>query len=129
MQTILIKNGRVVDPSQKLDRVTNILLRDGKIAALDVAVPTDALVIDATDRIVVPGLIDLNTQLREPGFEEDETIRSGTAAALAGGYTTIACLASTEPPIDTQASVEFVQHQADRANHCRVVVIACVSQS
>lgn len=129
MQTILIKNGRVIDPSRKLDRVVNVLLRDGKVAALDVATAADAFVIDATDRIVVPGLIDLNTQLREPGFEEDETIRSGTAAALAGGYTTIACLASTDPPIDSQASVEFVQHQAARANHCRVVVIACVSQA
>jgi len=134
MSRILIQNGRVIDPSQSLDRVTNLLIEDGRIAALDV--PADHLsgdpdcqVIDAAGRIVAPGLIDLGTQLREPGHEEDETIHTGTAAALAGGFTTVACLPGTDPPIDSQGTVEFVQHQAQRADHCNVVVIACVSKN
>ena len=81
-----------------------------------------------TDRIVAPGLIDLCVELREPGWEEDETIESGTAAAIEGGFTSIACLPSTDPPIDSQASVEFVQHQAARADNCHVFVLACVSK-
>jgi dihydroorotase len=128
MSQILIKGGRVVDPSQRLDRVTNVLLEEGRVAGLDVDEAGDALTIDATNRVVTPGLIDMHVELREPGFEEDETIATGTAAALAGGFTSIACLPNTDPPIDTQASVEFVQHQAARADACHVLVIACVSK-
>ncbi len=137
MTRILIQNGRVIDPSQSLDRVTNLLIENGRIAAIDRDVPTgenadggaNLQVIDAAGRIVAPGFIDLGTELREPGFEEDETIKTGTAAALAGGFTTVACLPGTDPPIDSQGTVEFVQHQAERANHCNVVVIACVSKN
>jgi dihydroorotase len=71
----------------------------------------------------------MHVHLREPGREEDETISTGTAAALAGGFTSIACIPNTEPPIDTQASVEFVQHQAARADNCNVYVVACVSKN
>ena len=71
--------------------------------------------IDATDRIVSPGLIDMHVHLREPGFEEDETIASGTAAAVAGGFTSIACMPNTDPPIDSQGVVEFIHHQAAEA--------------
>lgn len=129
MPNLLITNGRVIDPSQNLDRKTNILIEEGKIAAYDVPPGGQDHVLDASDRIVAPGLIDLNVQLREPGYEEDETIATGAAAALAGGFTTIACLSNTEPPIDTPASVEFVQHQAAMADLCNVVVIASVSKN
>ena len=128
MNRILIQGGRVIDPSQDLDRVTNVLLENGQVAGLDVDHCDDAMVIDAGGRIVSPGLIDIGAQLREPGFEADETIETGTAAAIAGGYTTVACLPNTDPPIDTQAAVEFVQHQAYRCDNCHVVVIACVSK-
>lgn len=126
---ILIQNGRVIDPVQKLDRVTNLLIEDGKIAAYDVALNGQDVVLDATDKIISPGLIDLHVELREPGWEEDETIATGTAAALAGGFTSIACIPNTDPPIDTQAGVEFVQHQAERARTCNVHVLACVSKN
>ena len=76
--------------------------------------------IDAAGKIVSPGLIDMHVHLREPGFEEDETIETGTAAALAGGFTSIACIPNTDPPIDSQAAVEFVRDQAARADHCNV---------
>ncbi|MEZ6073063.1 MAG: dihydroorotase [Pirellulales bacterium] len=134
MTRILIKNGRLIDPSQGIDRIGDLLIEDGHIAGYDVpdgdanAGDIDEF-IDATDKIISPGLIDMHVHLREPGREEDETIATGTAAALAGGFTSIACIPNTEPPIDTQAQVEFVHHQAERADHCNVYVVACVSKN
>jgi dihydroorotase len=126
---LLIQSGRVICPASNVDRVTNLLVEDGKIAALDATPQGDEQIIDATNLIVAPGLIDMHVQLREPGCEEDETIECGTAAALAGGFTSIACIPNTDPPLDTQAGVEFVLHKALRANHCRVYVLACVSKN
>ena len=129
MPSILIQNGRVIDPSQQMDRVTNLLIADGRIAAYDARPTGQETVLDATGKIVAPGLIDMHVHLREPGREEDETIESGTAAALAGGFTSVACMPNTEPPIDSQATVEFVRSQAARADHCNVFVVACVSKN
>ncbi|MBA4016047.1 MAG: dihydroorotase [Pirellula sp.] len=129
MPTTLIQNGRVIDPSQDVDRVTNVLLRDGKVVGFDAPSGQYDQVIDATGKIVTPGLIDMHVHLREPGREEDETIATGTASAAAGGFTSIACIPNTAPPIDTQATVEFIQHQAARAGHCNVFVVACVSKN
>lgn len=126
---ILLEGGRVIDPSQNLDRVTNLLIEEGRIAAYDAVATGGEAVIDAAGKIVAPGLIDMHVHLREPGREEDETIHTGAAAAVAGGFTSIACIPNTEPPIDTQASVEFVQHQAARADLCNVFVVACVSKN
>jgi dihydroorotase len=129
MPSLLIKNGRVIDPSQRLDRVTNLLIEGTRVAAIDVAEHGSAQVIDASGKIVTPGLVDMHTELREPGREEDETIESGTAAALAGGFTSVACIPNTDPPIDTQAGVEFVRQKAARARNCHVFVLACVSKN
>lgn len=129
MARLLIAGGRVICPAQGQDRVTNLLIEHGRIAAWDVPFAEGAEVLDARGKIVAPGLIDLTTQLREPGCEEDETIETGTAAALAGGYTTVACLPETEPPIDTPAGVEFIRQKAARARHCRVLVVGCVSKN
>ncbi len=129
MPNLLIQNGRVIDPSEGMDRVTNLLLVDGQIAAYDATPGGQETVIDAAGKIVAPGLIDMHVHLREPGFEEDETIKTGTAAALAGGFTSIACIPNTDPPIDSQAAVEFVHDQASRADHCNVFPIACVSKN
>jgi len=126
---ILIEGGRVIDPSQEMDRITNVLVEDGRIAAYDALATGREDVIDAAGKIVAPGLIDMHVHLREPGREEDETILTGTAAAVAGGFTSIACIPNTEPPIDTQATVEFIQHQAARADNCNVFVVACVSKN
>ena len=128
MSRILIQNGRVVDPSQGMDRVTNLLVEDGRIAAYDASPDGCQRVIDAGGKIVAPGFIDLNAQLREPGCEEDETIETGTAAAIAGGFTSIVCLPNTDPPIDTQAGAEFVRQKAARAGNCNVLVAGCVSK-
>lgn len=126
---LLITNGRVICPASGVDRVTNLLIEGGKIAALDAQPRGDERVLDATGKIVSPGLIDMHVQLREPGCEEDETIESGTAAALAGGFTSIACIPNTDPPLDSQAGVEFVQQKAMRAKNCHVFVLACVSKN
>ncbi|NIP86388.1 MAG: amidohydrolase family protein [Planctomycetales bacterium] len=129
MGSLLIQNGRVIDPSQNMDRMTNLLIEDGRIAAYDVSANGQDQVLDAASKIVAPGLIDMHVHLREPGREEDETIATGTASALAGGFTSVACIPNTEPPIDTQGTVEFIRHQAAEADNCHVFVVACVSKN
>jgi dihydroorotase len=129
MSRFLITGGRVIDPSQQLDRVTNLLAEDGRVAALDVEPSGHEEVFDASGKIVSPGLVDMHVELCEPGREEDETIATGTAAALAGGFTSIACTADTEPPIDTQAGVQYVRQKAARAGNCNVFVVASVSKN
>jgi dihydroorotase len=129
MTAILIQNGRVIDPSQSLDRVTNLLIEEGRIGGYDVAPSGQETIIDAAGQIVAPGLIDMHVHLREPGSEEDETVRSGTAAAVAGGFTSIACMPNTLPPIDSQSAAAFIQRQAERAGNCNVFVVACVSKN
>jgi dihydroorotase len=112
-----------------MDRVTNLLIIDGRIAAYDATPAGGEEIIDAAGKIVSPGLIDMHVHLREPGFEEDETIETGTLAALAGGFTSIACIPNTDPPIDTQGSVEFVHDRAERADNCNVFVVGCISKN
>lgn len=129
MTRILIQGGRIVDPAQDIDRTADLLIESGRIAAIGPQSPGECETIDARGRIVAPGLIDMHVHLREPGREEDETIATGTAAALAGGFTSIACMPNTDPPTDSQASVEFIQHQAALAGNCRVFVVACVSKN
>ena len=127
----LIESVRMIDPSQGLDRVGRLLMVDGEIAAIDPVdgdIPAYAKRVSAPGNILVPGLVDLGTELGEPGREEDETILSGAMAALAGGFTSIACMPNTDPPIDTAAVVEFVRQKAARADRCRVHVIGCVSK-
>jgi dihydroorotase len=112
-----------------MDRVCDLLVREGRIAAYEAQGDLgDATVIDAAGKIVAPGLIDMHVHLRQPGREEDETIETGTAAAVAGGFTSIACIPNTDPPIDSQGTVAFVLSQAARADHCNVFVIGCVSK-
>lgn len=131
MASILIENGRLVDPSQNIDSVASLYIEGGKIAGI--GLPADHLPgniekIDAAGRIVAPGLIDMHVHLREPGQEEDETIETGTAAALSGGFTSIACCPNTLPPLDTQASVELVRQLALRAGNCNVFPLCCISK-
>src|SRR5713226_1619985 len=110
-----IRNGRVLDPSQGLDQITDLWLRGEQVLGIGPRPENRAdKTIDATGRIVCPGLIDMHVHLREPGREEDETIATGTAAALAGGVTSVACMPNTEPALDSQAAAEFVYLQADR---------------
>lgn len=129
MAAIVIENGRLVDPGQSRDEITSICLADGKVAWVGAgAVPEGAQRIDASGMIVTPGLIDMHVHLREPGGEEDETIDTGTLAAIHGGFTSIACCPNTLPPLDSQASVELVRQLALRADHCNVFPLCCISK-
>ena len=94
MSKYLIKNGRVVDPASKLDAVRDILVEDGKIAAVKKRLNRVSKVIEAEGMLVMPGLIDLHTHLRDPGRPDKETIASGSRAAALGGFTSICCMAA-----------------------------------
>ena len=128
MPRILIQNGRLIDPSQSLDRVASLLLEDGRIVAYDAIPSGGEQLLDASGKIVAPGLIDMHVHLREPGREEDETVQTGATAAVAGGFTSIACCPNTEPPVDSSETIQFILGQAARADQCRVFVMGCVSK-
>ncbi|MEM6690808.1 MAG: dihydroorotase [Planctomycetota bacterium] len=139
MNPLLIRGGRIVDPSQNLDRIANLLCVDGLVHAIDPGpdqLPEHLRTLDVQGHIVCPGLIDLGVELREPGFEEDETIASGCSAALAGGFTSILACSSTSPCIDSPGAVEFVRqkaiqtglHQSSDHPMVRVHVIGCLSK-
>jgi dihydroorotase len=129
-QTILLRNGRVIDPSQNFDAVADLWLADGKILGTGPQPGRAAdRTLDCTGLIVAPGLIDMHVHLREPGREEDETIATGTAAAVAGGVTSVACMPNTEPALDTRMAAEFVVQQAQRAGFCNVFPIGAVTKN
>jgi dihydroorotase len=129
MTTLRITNGRVIDPAQGLDAVTDLWLRDDRVLGVGPHPSTHAdRTLDAAGKIVCPGLIDMHVHLREPGREEDETISTGTAAALAGGFTSVACMPNTEPALDSKADAEFVYLQAKRAGHANVFPVGAITK-
>ncbi|MBN1473740.1 MAG: dihydroorotase [Syntrophaceae bacterium] len=132
---LLLKGARVIDPAQKIDSLTDILIQDGRIADLGKDIiktdkaksSTDIKLINLTGMIVTPGLIDMHTHLREPGFEYKETIASGCAAAVAGGFTSIACMPNTDPVNDNRSITEFIRRKAAEANMANVYPIGAIS--
>jgi dihydroorotase len=129
MNTLRITYGRVIDPSQGLDQVTDLWIRGEHILGLGPLPNLQAdRTLEAAGKIVCPGLIDMHVHLREPGREEDETIATGTAAALAGGVTSVACMPNTEPALDTQAAAEFVYLQAERAGNANVFPVGAITK-
>ena len=129
MTTLRICNGRILDPSQGLDLIGDLWVRGNRILGVGPHPQIQAdRTIDAAGMIVCPGLIDMHVHLREPGREEDETIATGTAAALAGGVTSVACMPNTEPAIDGQAAAEFVHLQAQRAGNANVFPVGALTK-
>lgn len=128
-RSLVIRGGRVVDPSQSYDAVCDILLVDGIISAMGEGLdaPDEAQEITATDLVVTPGLIDVHVHLREPGGEHRETIASGARAAAAGGFTAICAMPNTHPVVDDPAGVGFVLAQAAAARAARVYPIGAIS--
>lgn len=125
---ILIRGGRVIDPSQDLDAVSDVLIADRSIARIAGSIAADgATVIDAKGLVVCPGLMDMHVHLREPGREDEETIESGARAAVAGGFTSIACMPNTDPPLEGEEGVGFVLARARQAGLARVYPVAAVS--
>ncbi|HYF95752.1 MAG TPA: dihydroorotase [Symbiobacteriaceae bacterium] len=119
MSTILIKAGRLLDPARGLDRVADLLVRDGRIAAIGEGLTGDQ-VIDARGKIVAPGFIDIHVHLRTPGQEYKEDIATGTAAAVRGGFVGVACMPNTSPVIDTAITVAYVRALAEKQGLCKV---------
>jgi len=129
VKPLLILGGRIIDPSQGIDMVGDLLITDGRITQIGRASSPDepCSVLYADGMIVSSGFIDLHCHLREPGFEEKETIATGTRAAAKGGFTTVCCMPNTEPPIDTKATVEFIIRKAASEGAVRVLPIGCIT--
>lgn len=128
---LLIKNARVVDPSQEMDETCDILAGDGCIKAVGNKLLSEgANIVDASGLIACPGFIDLHCHLREPGFEQKETITTGGAAASRGGFTSICCMPNTNPPIDTAATVDYIVKNASlKAPHVNIFPIGCLTKN
>ncbi len=132
MKTLLIQGGRIIDPGQGIDRIGSLLITDGKVSWLGTGEKTpphpDYDVLPAHGLIVCPGFVDLHCHLRQPGFEDKETIASGTRAAARGGFTTICCMPNTNPPLDNQAAIDYVKSVAATEGVVSVLPIGCVSK-
>ena len=130
MSRILIRNGRIVDPANQIDATGDLLICGGKIDRISNRIETEASqTIDATGLIVTPGLIDMHVHLREPGFEHKETIASGTRAAAAGGFTSVACMANTNPVADSPDVIELIRSQARKDGATDVYPIGSITKN
>lgn len=135
---LLIKGGRVVDPANNIDEAADVFIEDGVIKAIgagkngpdvkNTGSAKDTEVIDATGKLVVPGLIDMHVHLREPGLEAKETIATGTGAAARGGFTSVACMPNTKPVVDNEALVEFIKARAKTDGVVNVFPIGAISK-
>ena len=126
---LVLRGGRVIDPSRGYDQKADVVVQDGKIAAVGTGLgtPDGADVRDVTGKIVAPGLVDVHVHLREPGNEDEETIATGARAAVAGGFTAVCAMPNTDPVTDNQAAVGFIVRQSVRAGFARVYPIGAVS--
>lgn len=126
---ILIKGGRVIDPANNIDKIADVLIEDGKIVKVATNIKNAAdEVVEAAEKIVCPGLIDMHVHLREPGQEAKEDFESGTKAAAAGGYTTVATMPNTNPVVDTAALVRSLKKRAEDAALVHVEIIGAVTK-
>ena len=133
---LLIKNGRVIDPANKVDKKCDVLIIDGRIAEVGEEIENSKLktqsyrtVIDATGKIVAPGLIDIHVHFREPGDEEEETIASGSAAAVAAGFTSVVCMPNTDPPIENETDVEYIHRKGRQARKTHVYTMGAITKN
>ena len=126
---LLLRGGRVIDPSRNLDEPADVLIQDGKIVAVGrgVGAPDGTDVRDVRDHVVAPGLVDVHVHLREPGNEDVETVATGARAAAAGGFTAVCAMPNTDPVTDNQAAVGFIVRQSVRAGLTRVYPIGAIS--
>ena len=128
MPSLLITNGTILDPSRNLERKADLLLRDGKIAAMGTSLGKADRVIDASGKLVTPGLIDVHVHFREPGDEEEETLASGSASAVAGGFTTVCCMPNTKPPLDNEGQIEFVRRESERVGLANIFPVGAITK-
>lgn len=132
MSSLLLAGGHVIDPANQFDAIADLLLRDGKVAALGDGATgqadSETKRLDVTGKVVCPGLIDLHAHLREPGQSAKETIATGTKAAARGGFTTIVCMPNTSPSIDNAAAVALVKEKAEREGVVNVFVAGAITK-
>ncbi|MFC1875257.1 dihydroorotase [Chloroflexota bacterium] len=132
MKPLLIKGGRIIDPGRNIDYRGNLFITEGEISSLtsqDSGIPApDYEVLHAEGMIICPGLIDFHCHLRQPGFEEKETIASGSRAAAKGGFTTICCMPNTNPSLDNRTTIDYVMSIAASEGVIRVLPIGCISR-
>jgi len=138
---IIINNGRIIDPSQGIDGTGDIFIENGKIREIRMPAPPplskggrrgvsapDLRTIDASRLLIIPGLIDMHVHLREPGFEYKETIKTGTSAAVRGGFTTVCCMPNTFPVNDNASVTEFIKRKASQEGCCSVLPIGAITK-
>jgi dihydroorotase len=128
--SLLIKGGHIIDPGTKTDIIGGVLITDGKIAWAGEGEPpqTDYAVLNAEGLIICPGFIDMHCHLRQPGFEDSETIATGTLAAAHGGFTTLCCMPNTNPPLDNEGVLNYLRTVAAMEGIIRVFPIGCVTR-
>ena len=131
-KSLLIRGGRIIDPSQQVDAIGDLFIADGKVRWLSTqgtfSAPENCPVVYARGMVVCPGFIDIHCHLRQPGFEEKETIATGTRAAAKGGFTTVCCMPNTDPPVDTGATVEYILSVAANEGIVHVLPVGCVTK-
>jgi dihydroorotase len=125
---LLIKNGWVIDPANGVDKECDVLIVDGKIAEVGRIDKPAQTVIDATGRLVTPGLIDIHVHFREPGDEGEETIASGSAAAVAAGFTSVVCMPNTSPVIENETDVEYIHRKGRQARKTHVYTMGAITK-
>jgi dihydroorotase len=132
---LLIKNGRVIDPANGIDKECDVLIVDSRITELGEKIKNSKLktqnnrtVIDAGGKLVTPGLIDIHVHFREPGDEEEETIASGSAAAVAAGFTSVVCMPNTRPPIENETNVEYIHRKGRQARKTHVYTMGTITE-
>jgi dihydroorotase len=127
---LLILGGHIIDPGQTIDQIGDLLIIDGRIKQRGERIATKPgySTIDANGLVICPGFIDLHCHLRDPGFEDKETIATGTKAAARGGFATICCMANTAPPLDNPETIDYVIQKAHKEGSCNVLPIGCVTK-
>ena len=130
MKTLLIQGGRIIDPGRGIDKTGNLLITEGIISGWgEKTTPhSDCSIINAEGLVICPGFIDLHCHLRQPGFEEKETIATGTLAAARGGFTTVCCMPNTNPPLDNETTINYVKSTATKEGIVRVLPIGCITR-
>ncbi len=126
---LLIKDGRVVDPANGIDKKCDVLIVDGVISQVGRVDKPAEKVIDAAGKLVAPGLIDMHVHFREPGDEEEETIASGSAAAVAAGFTSVVCMPNTRPPIENETDVEYIHRKGRQARKTHVYTMGAITKA
>ncbi len=125
---LLIKNGHVIDPANGVDKQCDVLIVDGIIAEVGRINKAAEKVIDASGKLVTPGLIDMHVHFREPGDEEEETISSGSAAAVAAGFTSVVCMPNTDPTIQNETDVEYIHRKGRQARKTHVYTMGAITK-